>query len=62
MSRQDFLPAAHLCDATQFCYVVTRLLFLVLESFSRHGKVCRDMEKFVATLFICVKLISMLRP
>ena len=43
MSRKDVLPSAHLCVATQFCYVTTRLFFLVLESLSRDGKVCRDL-------------------
>ena len=51
ISRQDFLPLAHLYVATQFCYVVIKLLFLVSESLSRP-------EKSVATLFLYVQLIS----
>ena len=56
------------------CYVVTR--HFVFSSFSittqfvmsrqgfssLYGNPCRDIEKSVATLFICVQFISVLRP
>ena len=61
MSRQDFLPSAHLCVATQFCYVATRLLFLVLESFSRYGKVCRDLVHLCLAYSYVATLISLSR-
>ena len=61
MSRQDFMPSAPLCVATRFCYVVTRLLFLVLESLSRHRKFFRD-RVYLCSIYLCVAtLISLLR-
>ena len=43
MSLQDFsIFNLSLCH-DPICYVATRLLFLVLESLSRHRQVCRDL-------------------
>ena len=56
MSRQDFSVFNLSLYRDPVCYVVTRLLFLVLESLSRHRKVCRDLvylcsaNRCVATL------------
>ena len=47
MSQQDFLYLAHLCVATQFVMSRQGLSSLC-------WNLCRDIEKSVATLFICV--------
>ena len=51
MSLQDFLYLAHLCVATQF--VMSRQ-----DLSSMCGNLCHDIEKSVATLFICVQFFS----
>ena len=60
MSRQDFLLSAHFYVATQFCYVATRPLFLVLESLSRHGKVYRDLV-YQCSAYLCVATLRDLK-
>ena len=61
MSRQDFFPSAHLCVASHFCYVATRLLFLMFESLSRDRKVYCDLVYLCSSYFCVVTLISLSR-
>ena len=43
MSRHDFSVFSLSLCRDPVCYVAAKLLFFVLESLSRHGKVCHDL-------------------
>ena len=59
MLLQDFSVFSLSLCRDPFCYVVTILLFLMLESLSRHRKVCRDLV-YQCSSYLCVAILSSL--